>query len=272
MTEKFNPLESKNEHLRAEFWDKYAKDFISIGNSLSSNSLYKGEYRLCSKYLRPRSKGGKFLKLDLWNEVYNTPIIENIWHFYNEVHGVDIAPNLVKKAGRNMKDKGIPLKVKVGDIRKLPYKNNSFDFIFTMGTIEHIPRPIEAMKEIYRVLRPGGRAVIGVPNKYEWFGKSPVLNILADLGFKKDGREISCSWNQLIRDLKTCGFEIVIKDGPYFMPWFIRLADWYFYQKSTKFKYLFYLPITLCNFMSNIKLFRTYGGSLISPVVEKPKI
>ena len=41
-----------------------------------------------------------------------------------------------------------------------------------MGTIEHLPDPKVAMREICRVLKKGGRAIIGVPNKYEWFGKS----------------------------------------------------------------------------------------------------
>lgn len=271
MKAKFRPLEDKNDHLRAEFWDKFADNFVSITGSLSSRSLFKGELRLCSTYLKPRRKSGKFLKLDLWNEVHNTPIMENVYEFYNEVHGVDIAPRLVKRARENMKKKGIPLKAKVGDIRKLPYKNSSFDYIFTMGTIEHIPKPVVAMREIYRVLKPGGRAVIGVPNKYEWFGKSVALNFLADTGLKGDGREKSYGWKQLIAELESCGFGIVEMEGPYFMPWFIRLADWFFYQKSRRLKYLLFVPIWISDWLSSFKFLRTHGGSLLSPVVEKPK-
>lgn len=268
---KFDPLRDGNEELRAEFWDNYAKEFISIRGALSSNSLFKGELRLCNNFLHNSYKTGRFLKLDLWNEVHHTPIIDAIWKNYDEIHGIDIAPNIVARAKENLKAKKIPIKARVGDIRKLPYPDNFFDFVYTMGTIEHIPRPIEAMREIYRVLKPGGRAVIGVPNKYEWFGKSIVLDILAITGFKEDGKELSYGWNKLVSELKSCNFKIIAKVGPYFMPWFIRLIDWFLYQRSPKFKYLMWLPIVICDYLSRFEILPSYGGSLISPVVEKPK-
>ena len=139
-----------------------------------------------------------------------------------------------------------------------------------MGTIEHIPQPIDAMREIYRVLKPGGRAVIGVPNKYEWFGKSIILDVLADTGFKEDGRELSYGWKELRQELEYCGFKVIAQTGPYFMPWFICLGDWFFYQKSPKFKYLFLPLIFICDQLSNIEFLRSHG-SLLAPVVEKPK-
>lgn len=266
---KFDPLKDEDEHLRAEFWDSYADNFISITGALSSRSYFKGELRLCNRYLR-RKRGGKFLKLDLWNEVHHTPLIDYIWKDYSEIHAIDIAPRLVAKARKNFKQKKIPVKTKAGDIRNLPYPGNSFDFVYTMGTIEHIPRPIEAVREIYRVLKPGGRAVIGVPNKYEWFGKTIILNVLADTGFKEDGRERSFGWTELIYDLESCGFKIIAKTGLYFMPWFIRLVDWYFYQRSPKLKYLMFLPIAVCDFLGQFKFLRSHS-SLLVPVVEKSR-
>ena len=266
---KFNPLSNKNDSQRANFWDKYARDFISIGEALSSDSYFQGELRICNQYLRKPKKGGRFLKLDLWNEVHHTPLLDSIWKYYDEVHGVDIAPNLVANAAKRLKAKKIKVTTRVGDIRKLPYSDNYFDFVYTMGTIEHIPHPIDAMKEIYRVLRPGGRAVIGVPNKYEWFGKSIILDILADTGFKEDGRELSYGWKNLITELETCGFRILAQTGPYFMPWFIRLADWFLYQKSPRLKHVMWPFIFACNQLSRVE-FLCRHGSLLAPVVEKP--
>lgn len=267
---KFNPLSNKNDYLRANFWDKYAEDFVSIGDALSSWSYFKGELQICRQYLKNRNKTGRFLKLDLWNEVHHTPLIDYIYDYYDELHGIDIAPGLVKRASKNLKDKGLTVTTKVGDIRSLPYKDNYFDFIYTMGTIEHIPNPFDAVKEIYRVLKPGGRAVIGVPNKYEWFGKSIILDILADTGFKEDGRELSYSWNELECMINCADLKIISKTGPYFMPWFIRLADWYFYQKSPKLKYLMSPFIYFCDLLSRSNYLRSHG-SLLAAVVEKPK-
>lgn len=267
----FEPIKDRNEHLRGKFWDSYAEKFVDIGGALSSATLLNGELRLCKNFLQKKKKGGKFLKLDLWNEVFHTPIIDHIWKGYDEVHGIDIAPGIVKKARRNLKKKGIPLNTKVGDIRKLPYKNNYFDFVYTMGTIEHIPHPFDAMKEIYRVLKPGGSAVIGVPNKYEWFGKSLILELLAVTGFNGNGLEHSYSWKKLTAELKACGFQITAKTGLYFMPWFIRLLDWFFYQRSPRFKYLLFIPIKICDYLSKIEFLRKNGGSILAVAATKPK-
>jgi len=266
----FNPLSNKNDHLRASFWDKYANEFVSIRDALSSHSYFNGELRICQQFLTFPKKRGRFLKLDLWNEVHHTPLLDLIWKNYDEVHGLDIAPKLVALASERLKAKKIPVKTKVGDIRKLPYPDNYFDFVYTMGTIEHIPQPIDAMREIYRVLKPGGRAVIGVPNKFEWFGKSIILDVLADTGFKEDGRELSYGWKDLAVELESCGFKVIAKTGPYFMPWFIRLIDWYLYQKSPRFKYVMWPFVVICDLLSQIEFLRSHG-SLLSPVVQKPK-
>ncbi|MFC7357684.1 class I SAM-dependent methyltransferase [Jejudonia soesokkakensis] len=49
------------------------------------------------------------------------------------------------------------------DICKLPFKDNSFDIIFCNHVLEHIPDDTKAMQELYRVLAPGGMAILQVP-------------------------------------------------------------------------------------------------------------
>lgn len=51
----------------------------------------------------------------------------------------------------------------VADICKLPFKDNSVDEIYTAHTLEHVPDFTKAMRELHRVLRPGGRLKIVVP-------------------------------------------------------------------------------------------------------------
>ena len=49
------------------------------------------------------------------------------------------------------------------DIRALPYADNSFDWVFCSHVLEHVDDDIAALSELFRVLRPGGRAVLLTP-------------------------------------------------------------------------------------------------------------
>ena len=46
----------------------------------------------------------------------------------------------------------------------LPFESESFDFVISFQVIEHIKDDIEFVREIHRVLRPGGKAIITTPN------------------------------------------------------------------------------------------------------------
>ena len=48
-------------------------------------------------------------------------------------------------------------------LEEAKYKDEYFDFITLNHVFEHVPRPSETMKEIYRILKPGGHLVIAVP-------------------------------------------------------------------------------------------------------------
>ncbi len=51
------------------------------------------------------------------------------------------------------------------DICNLPFQDNTYDFIICNHVLEHIPDDTQAMKEIFRVLAPGGVAILQVPYK-----------------------------------------------------------------------------------------------------------
>jgi len=56
--------------------------------------------------------------------------------------------------------------IKIIDIEKdiFPFKDGVFDFVFSKSVIEHLLTPDNFIKEIYRVLKPGGRIIILTPD------------------------------------------------------------------------------------------------------------
>jgi SAM-dependent methyltransferase len=49
------------------------------------------------------------------------------------------------------------------DLQNLPYAANSFDLVVHSDTLEHVPDPLLALREVYRVLNRGGRTCFTVP-------------------------------------------------------------------------------------------------------------
>lgn len=56
-----------------------------------------------------------------------------------------------------------PLADVKADICDLPFEDHSFDWVFCNHVLEHIPDDIQAMKEIFRVLKPKGTAILQIP-------------------------------------------------------------------------------------------------------------
>jgi predicted SAM-dependent methyltransferase len=56
-----------------------------------------------------------------------------------------------------------PLADVKADICNLPFKDNEYDVIFCNHVLEHIPDDTKAMQELYRVLKPGGMAILQIP-------------------------------------------------------------------------------------------------------------
>ena len=60
-------------------------------------------------------------------------------------------------------DLNSPLADVKADITALPFDNDHYDLIICNHVLEHIPDDLKAMREIYRVLKPGGLAILQVP-------------------------------------------------------------------------------------------------------------
>ncbi|MCA1906304.1 MAG: ubiquinone/menaquinone biosynthesis methyltransferase [Desulfarculus sp.] len=73
------------------------------------------------------------------------------------VVGLDLVPAMLTPAARKARRAGAPLALLAGDALRLPFPDASFDAATIAFGIRNIPRRVEAMAEMGRVLKPGGR-------------------------------------------------------------------------------------------------------------------
>ncbi|MDX6286983.1 MAG: hypothetical protein QOG53_2468 [Frankiales bacterium] len=109
----------------------------------------------------------------------------------SEAHVTDISPGMVDVAVRNAKALGFEIEGRVADAESLPYDDATFDLVVGHAVLHHIPDVELALREVLRVLRPGGRFVFaGEPTRWgdaiarrlsRWTWKATTRFLPADL-------------------------------------------------------------------------------------------
>lgn len=79
-----------------------------------------------------------------------------------ELIGSDYSPALIEVAQQRAEELKLTDKLEfhVGDIHKLDYEDNSFDVVVAHAVFSHISKPEQAMRELERVIKPGGKIAI----------------------------------------------------------------------------------------------------------------
>jgi ubiquinone/menaquinone biosynthesis C-methylase UbiE len=80
--------------------------------------------------------------------------------------GLDLSPAMLEQASRKGEAAGLELQLVEGDMRNLPFDDDSFDVVYSMLALMHLP--VDSRQQVFleaaRVLRPGGRMIVGVKN------------------------------------------------------------------------------------------------------------
>jgi ubiquinone/menaquinone biosynthesis C-methylase UbiE len=77
-----------------------------------------------------------------------------------QITGLDISRSFVEIARRNAMEAGYKIDFREGNASAMPFKNETFDFAFCQAAFKNFSEPVKAISEMYRVLKPGGTAVI----------------------------------------------------------------------------------------------------------------
>lgn len=84
-----------------------------------------------------------------------------------EVWGIDLAPTMIELARAHAAASlaHARLHFEIADVTGLPFPDGHFDALISSGSIKHWPDPVAGLRELHRVLAPGGRAFIGEMNR-----------------------------------------------------------------------------------------------------------
>lgn len=115
-----------------------------------------------------------------------------------------------------------------GDVLQLDkiFPANHFDLIISSECIEHTPNPQMAIKQMTKVLRPGGRLIVSTPNLVWW----PVVKLSMLLKVRKfDCLENFLSWPTFQRSFRENGIDILQTKGLHAYPFQFkghRFSQW----------------------------------------------
>jgi ubiquinone/menaquinone biosynthesis C-methylase UbiE len=77
-----------------------------------------------------------------------------------QVVGLDISKSFVKIGARKAEQASVSVTFRQGNAADMPFDGNSFDFVVCRAAFKNFAEPVKALNEIYRVLKPAGRALI----------------------------------------------------------------------------------------------------------------
>jgi len=134
-----------------------------------------------------------------------------------QVTSMDIGKNLLKQVAKKCHSKRI-----VGSILKMPFKANTFDYVISSEVVEHVSNPDKALRELYRVLKPGGILVLTTPNRF-WYFALIIGNFFKLRPYQ--GLENWYRYGELRNKLKKIGFNIKKMYGIHTFPFVFPILN-----------------------------------------------
>ena len=101
-----------------------------------------------------------------------------------------------------------------GDAQNLPFSDNSFDLVVSCETIEHLPPVQNAVCEMHRVTRPGGKLFLTTPNCFNFMGLYEIYAAFRHPARKDDQPFDRRQWfPQVCKWIRKAGWRILRTDG-----------------------------------------------------------
>ncbi len=156
MTEQKESVKAYFDNISDEYEVAYSKD---VADSLRTYIfLSRREYVLSMIDL----ENGNVLDIGCGPGILTEDLLKRNFRVWN----IDISEGMVEKARQRMRivSGAENAYFSVGDIEKLDFADKFFDLVLCVGVLEYLSDDTIALREIARVLKPGGSAILTVPN------------------------------------------------------------------------------------------------------------
>lgn len=151
------PIDTQKQATVTDFFSKNPSGYFGtyVSTSPDGHSFQTREARLLELLGK---NSGKLLDIGCGPGV-TTPAIMNLgWQY----EGMDISEKMIEEARVR-----VPNTIfHVASVEHIPAKNATYDAVVAMGLVEYVENDSVAIREMSRVLRPGGRVFISLPNWY----------------------------------------------------------------------------------------------------------
>jgi ubiquinone/menaquinone biosynthesis C-methylase UbiE len=135
------------------------------------------------------------------------------------ITGLDLSHTFVKIAAKKAAEAGVKVDFRQGSASHMPFAAGSFDFLLCRAAFKNFGQPVEALQEMFRVLRPGGRALIidlkgdasptEISREVDHMGLSFCNRILTKLAFRTMLLKRAYTKEQFQQMLAQTGFSAV---------------------------------------------------------------
>jgi len=121
-----------------------------------------------------------------------------------DITAIDISDGMIEKARARVARYDGEIKLQQMDVHDMPFEDDSFDQVFTSCTFCSVPRLIEGLKALHRVLKPGGELHMFEHTGSRYFPFSLMMNLMTPLT-RRVGPEMN---RTTVENVKAAGFEL----------------------------------------------------------------